>query len=67
MGDSLVKFPFPIRADFVKSADWLERLDVSHNMLTEFSGGILSNSKRLIALDVSHNQITTLKLNEVNI
>lgn len=36
-------------------------------MLAEFNGDILSNNQRLIALDVSHNQITTLKLNEVNI
>lgn len=51
--------------DFVKSSNSLERLNVSHNMLTEFSGDILSNNKRLIALDVSHNQITTFKLHEV--
>lgn len=36
-------------------------------MLAEFNGDILSNNQRLIALDVSHNQITTLKLDEVNI
>lgn len=36
-------------------------------MLAEFNGDILSNNQRLVALDVSHNQITTLKLNEVNI
>lgn len=36
-------------------------------MLAEFNGDILSNNHRLIALDVSHNQITTFKLNEVNI
>lgn len=52
--------------DFVKSSHSLERLNVSHNMLTEFSGDILSNNKRLIALDVSHNQITTFKLNEAS-
>lgn len=54
------------RTDFVKSSSELERLDVSHNLLSEFDGDILSNSKRLITLDVSHNQIATLKLNEVN-
>lgn len=54
------------RTDFVKSSSGLERLNVSHNMLSEFDGDILSNNKRLITLDVSHNQIATLKLNEVN-
>lgn len=61
-GDFLCSLFFP---DFVESSYRLERLNVSHNMLTEFNGDILSNCKQLLALDVSHNQIATLKLNEV--
>lgn len=43
----------------------LERLNISHNALSEFDGGILSRCKHIIELDLSHNQITILKVNEV--
>lgn len=54
-----------IIAESFESTHSLQRLNISHNILSEFDGGILSSCKQIIELDVSHNQITILKLNEV--
>lgn len=43
----------------------LQRLNISHNALSEFSADILSRCKHIIELNLSHNQITILKVNEV--
>lgn len=60
-------FPLNITAESFESTQSLQRLNISHNTLSEFDGGILSSCKQIIELDMSHNQITILKLNEVNI
>lgn len=51
--------------EFFESTISLQRLNISHNALSEFDGGILSRCKHIIELDLSHNQITILKVNEV--
>lgn len=43
----------------------LQRLNISHNTLSEFNADILSRCKHIVELDLSHNQITILKVNEV--